>query len=52
MQAIEMVHPDGLDPDAAIAGRLLDEAKKRGLLRRQGWLVWQCHSYGTDVDHQ
>ncbi len=38
MQAIEMVHPGGVEPDAAIAGRLLDAAKDRGLLVGKGGL--------------
>jgi len=38
MQAIEMVHPGGIEPDAAISGRLLDAAKERGLLVGKGGL--------------
>ncbi len=38
MQAIEMVHPGGIEPDAAISGRLLDAAKDRGLLVGKGGL--------------
>ena len=38
MQALEMVHPGGIEPDAAISGRLLDEAKERGLLVGKGGL--------------
>ncbi len=38
MQAIEMVHPGGIEPDPAISGRLLDAAKDRGLLVGKGGL--------------
>jgi len=38
MQALEMVHPGGIEPDAAITARLLDEAKDRGLLVGKGGL--------------
>ncbi len=38
MQAIEMVQPGGIDPDSAIAGRLLDACKERGLLVGKGGL--------------
>lgn len=38
MQAIEMVHPGGVEPDAAITARLLDAAKERGLLVGKGGL--------------
>ncbi len=38
MQAIEMVHPGGIEPDAAITARLLDAAKDRGLLVGKGGL--------------
>ncbi|MCH7789378.1 MAG: aspartate aminotransferase family protein [Acidobacteria bacterium] len=38
MQAIEMVQPGGLEPDPAIATRLLDAAKDRKLLLGKGGL--------------
>ncbi len=38
MQAIEMVHPDSLQPDAARAGEVLENAKDRGLLLGKGGL--------------
>ncbi|MEM8924035.1 MAG: aspartate aminotransferase family protein [Actinomycetota bacterium] len=38
MQAFEMVHPGGLEPDAAISARLLDAAKERNLLVGKGGL--------------
>ncbi len=38
MQAIEMVHPDGIEPDSAITARLLDAGKERGLLLGKGGL--------------
>jgi len=36
MQAIEMVHPGGIEPNAGAAARLLDAAKERGLLLGKG----------------
>ena len=38
MQAIETVHPGGIEPDAAASARLLDECKSRGLLVGKGGL--------------
>ncbi len=38
MQAIEMVHPGGLEPDTAITAALLDACKERGLLVGKGGL--------------
>jgi len=38
MQAMETVHPGGIEPDPAIAGRLLDACKERGLLVGKGGL--------------
>ncbi|MEM9132485.1 MAG: aspartate aminotransferase family protein [Actinomycetota bacterium] len=38
MQAIEMVHPGGVEPDTAIAALLLDACKDRGLLVGKGGL--------------
>ncbi len=38
MQAIEMVQPGGIEPDPAIASRLLDACKERGLLVGKGGL--------------
>ena len=38
MQAVETVHPGGIEPDAAASGRLLDECKSRGLLVGKGGL--------------
>jgi 4-aminobutyrate aminotransferase len=38
MQALEMVHPGGIEPDPEIAGRLIDAAKDRGLLVGKGGL--------------
>jgi 4-aminobutyrate aminotransferase len=38
MQAIEMVHPGGIEPDSAITARLLDAAKDQGLLVGKGGL--------------
>ncbi len=38
MQALEMVHPGGVEPDGAITARLLDAAKDRGLLVGKGGL--------------
>ena len=38
MQALEIVHPGGLEPDPAKTGRLLDAAKDRKLLLGKGGL--------------
>lgn len=38
MQAIETVQPNSIEPDPAAAGRLLEEAKARGLLIGKGGL--------------
>ena len=38
MQAIETVHPGGIEPDAARAARVLEGAKARGLLVGKGGL--------------
>ena len=38
MQAIEFVHPDSIEPDAARAGRVLEECRRRGLLVGKGGL--------------
>ena len=38
MQAIEIVHPGGIEPDSATTARLLDAAKDRGLLVGKGGL--------------
>ncbi len=38
MQALEMVHPGGIEPDKDITARLLDAAKDRGLLLGKGGL--------------
>ena len=43
MQAIEMVQPDSIEPDAARAGEVLEHAKARGLLVGKGGL------YGNSI---
>ncbi len=43
MQAIEMVQPDSIQPDAARAGEVLEHAKARGLLVGKGGL------YGNSI---
>jgi 4-aminobutyrate aminotransferase len=38
MQALEIVHPGGIEPDSATTAKLLDAAKDRGLLVGKGGL--------------
>ncbi|MCY4666051.1 MAG: aspartate aminotransferase family protein, partial [Acidimicrobiaceae bacterium] len=38
MQALEFVHPGSIEPDAARAGKVLEECRQRGLLVGKGGL--------------